>query len=263
VNTLWRQITILRLDWLDVLEILLVGFLIYRLLLLLRRPRTMQMFFGVVLLIGLYFLARVFGFLLIRTLLEALFQYGAIAALVVFQPELRGALARLGRNRMFGGFNRLEGFEMVDELADAVEQLSRNKVGAILVMEGEASLDEYVESGRPLDARASADLISSIFTPYSPLHDGALVIVGDRIRAAGVILPLTETPLLDKSLGTRHRAALGLAEETDALVLVVSEETSRISVAYRGQLEVGVDGARLREVLGGVLPEGAGALASG
>ena len=260
MNALWRQITFLRPGWGDLVEVLIVAFLIYRLLLLLRRPRTMQMFFGVVLLAGVYFGARVFGFLLIRGLLEALFQYGAIAALVVFQPELRGALARLGQNRMYRWFNRLEGTEVVDELAESVEQLSRNKVGAILVLAGEAPLDDYIESGRPIEARVSAHLIATIFTPYSPLHDGALIIVGDHIRAAGAILPLTETPLLDKSLGTRHRAALGLSEETDALVIVVSEETSRVSIASRGNLEVGVESERLREVLSGVTSEAAASL---
>ncbi len=260
MSALWRQITILRPGWLDLVEILIVAFLLYRLLLLLRRPRTMQMFFGVVLLAGVYVAARLLGFVLIRGILEALFQYGAIAALVVFQPELRGALARLGQNRMFRLFNRLEGSQVVDQISDAVAHMSRNKVGAIIVLQQEAPLDEYIESGRPLDARVSADLITTIFTPYSPLHDGALVIADDHILAAGVILPLTETPLFDKTLGTRHRAALGLAEETDAVVIVVSEETSKISVAHQGHLDVGIATSRLKEVLTGAVPESASAL---
>lgn len=257
MNALWRQITILRPGWLDLVEILIVAFLLYRLLLLLRRPRTMQMFFGVVLLAGVYVSARLLGFVLIRGILEAVFQYGAIAALVVFQPELRGALARLGQNRMFRIFSRLEGSQVVDELSEAIEQLSQNKVGAIVVLQQDDPLDEYIDSGRAITARVSSDLITTIFTPYSPLHDGALVISDDNILAAGVILPLTETPLFDKTLGTRHRAALGLAEETDAVVLVVSEETSRVSVARQGRLEVGIDTPRLKEVLSGVVPEGA------
>lgn len=257
MSALWRQITILRPGWLDLVEVLIVAFLLYRLLVLLRRPRTMQMFFGVVLLAGVYVSARLLGFVLIRGILEAAFQYGAIAALVVFQPELRGALARLGQNRMFRLFNRLEGGQVIDEITEAVEQLSRNKVGAILVLKQDSPLDDYIESGQPLDARVSSVLITTVFTPYSPLHDGALVIADDHIQAAGVILPLTETPLFDRTLGTRHRAALGLAEETDAVVIVVSEETSRISVAHQGHLDVGITPARLKEVLTGVVPEGA------
>jgi len=262
VNALWRQITILRPGWLDLVEILIVAFLLYRLLALLRRPKTMQMFFGLVLLAGVYVAARLLGFVLITGILEALFQYGAIAALVVFQPELRGALARLGQNRMFRLFNQLEGSKVVDEIAEAVEQLSRNKIGAIIVLQQEAALDDYIESGRPLEARVSADLITTVFTPYSPLHDGALIISDDNILAAGAILPLTETPLFDKTLGTRHRAALGLAEETDAVVIVVSEETSRISVAHQGHLDVGLDTTRLKEVLTGAVPESAPPLPS-
>jgi diadenylate cyclase len=257
VSALWRQITILRPGWLDLVEVLIVAFLLYRLLVLLRRPRTMQMFFGLVLLAGVYVAARLLGFVLIRGILEAVFQYGAIAALVVFQPELRGALARLGQNRMFRLFNRLEGSKVIDEITEAVEQLSRNKVGAILVLKQDSPLDDYIESGQPLDARVSAVLIATVFAPNSPLHDGALVIADDHIQAAGVILPLTETPLFDRTLGTRHRAALGLVEETDAVAIVVSEETSRISVAHQGHLDVGITPARLREVLTGVVPEGA------
>lgn len=262
MNALWRQITILRPGWLDLVEVLIVAFLLYRLLVLLRRPRTMQMFFGLVLLAGVYVSARLLGFVLIRGILEATFQYGAIAALVVFQPELRGALARLGQNRMFQFFNRLEGGQVIDEIAEAVERLSRGKVGALIVLKGQAPLDEYLESGQPVDARVSSVLITTIFTPYSPLHDGALVIADDHILAAGVVLPLTETPLFDRSLGTRHRAALGLSEESDAVVIVVSEETARISVAYQGHLDVGVSPARLKEILTGVGPEGASALPS-
>ena len=254
---LFQQFLFIRPGWLDLLEILIVAFLIYRVLLLLRRGPGMYVLFGLVFLAGVYFLSRMLGLVLIRNLLEATFQYGAIAALVVFQPELRSALSRLGQSRMFQMitltplFTRLEGTQVVDEIVEAVEQLSRSKIGAIIALEEQVGLDEFCESGRPVEARVSAHMLTTIFTPYSPLHDGAVIVSGDRIKAAGVILPLTQTPLRDRSLGTRHRAAIGLSEETDALVLVVSEETSRVSIAHRGQLEVGVDSARLREVLGG------------
>lgn len=256
MRSIWEQFQFLAPGWLDLLEIAIVAALVYRILLLLQRTRAMQMILGVGLLAGVYLLASFLNLDLIGTILETLFQYGAIAALVVFQPELRAALARLGQSNMFRIFMKLESREVVDELVEAAEQLSRTKVGAIIAIENEVGLDEYARTGSSLHARVSAEMLTTIFTPHSPLHDGAVIISGDTIAAAGAILPLTQTPVADKSLGTRHRAALGLSEESDALVIVVSEETSRISVAQGGRLEVGVDGDRLREVLEGALPEG-------
>jgi len=255
LRPLWEQFQFIWPGWFDLIEIVIVAALVYRILLLLQRTRAMQMILGVGLLAGVYVLARLLDFSLIRTLLETLFQYGAIAALVVFQPELRAALARLGQSRMLRVFAKLEGRVFVDEIVEAVEQLSGGGIGAIIAIENEVGLDEYAETGSPVEARVSSDLLHTIFTPYSPLHDGAVIVVGDTIRAAGAILPLTQTPLQDKSLGTRHRAALGLSEESDALVIVVSEETSRISVAQGGRFEVGVDPNRLREILEGRLPQ--------
>jgi diadenylate cyclase len=209
----------------------------------------MQMIVGVGILAGVYFLARVLDFSLIRTILETLFQYGAIAALVVFQPELRAALARLGQSRVIRVFVKLEGSQVVDEIVEAAEQLARTGTGAIIAIENEVGLNEYARTGNVVDARVSREMLVTIFTPLTPLHDGAAIIRGDTIKVAGAILPLTQTPLGDKSLGTRHRAALGLSEETDAVVVVVSEETGKISIARAGRLEVGVDSVRLREVL--------------
>ncbi len=260
MNVLWEQFQIIRPGWADLIEIVIVAALVYRVLLLLQRTRAMQMILGVGFLAGIYFLARVLNFSLIRTLLETLFQFGAIAALVVFQPELRAALARLGQTRMFRMFAKLESRKVVDELIEAVEQLSRTKTGAIIVLENEVSLDEYARSGSAIEARVSREMLITIFTPLSPLHDGAVIITGDTIKAAGAILPLTQTRLYDKSLGTRHRAALGLSEESDAIVIVISEETSRISVAHGNRIEVGVETVRLRELLEGALPEARGGL---
>lgn len=251
----WEQLQFLAPGWLDLVEIALVAALVYRILLLLQRTRAMQMILGVILLAGVYLVATFLNLDLIGTILETLFQYGAIAALIVFQPELRAALARLGQSNMFRVFMKLESREVVDELVDAAEQLSRTRVGAIIAIENEVGLDEYARTGSPLQARVSSEMLTTIFTPHSPLHDGAVIIAGDTIAAAGAILPLTQTPVADKSLGTRHRAALGLSEESDALVIVVSEETSRISVAQGGRLEIGVDADRLRELLEGALPE--------
>jgi diadenylate cyclase len=251
MNRVWDQLQFLRPGWGDLIEILVVGFLFYRLLILLQRTRAMQMLLGAFLLVGVYFAARLLDFSLIRYLLENLFQYGAIAALVVFQPELRSGLARLGRNRFVRYLRALEESHEADELVQAVTDLSRLKRGAIIAIQGEVGLDEYADTGSPVDAPVSAEILKTIFTPYTPLHDGAVIINGGRIVTAGAILPLTQSPVSDKSLGTRHRAALGLSEETDAVVVVVSEETSRISVARGGRLEVGIDEARLREILQG------------
>jgi diadenylate cyclase len=255
VTAFWEQVQILRPGWTDLIEIAIVAAVVYRLLILLQRTRAMQMILGVGLLAGFYAMARSLGFALIQTMLETLFQYGAIAALVVFQPELRAALTRLGQSRFFRMFAKFESRQVVDELVEAVGQLSRNRTGAIVAIENEVGLDEYARTGSAVEARVSAEMINAIFTPLSPLHDGAVIVVGDTIRAAGAILPLTQTPVRDKSMGTRHRAALGLSEETDALVIVVSEETARISVARGGHLEVGVDTDRLRTILEGTIPE--------
>lgn len=252
------QLLLLRPGWMDLVQILLVAAVLYRIFLMVQRTRALQMLLGLLLLASIYLLADVFRLELVRYLLAQLFQYGAIAALVVFQPELRSALARLGQNRMMKLFSRMEESQVVDEVVEAVERLSRSRIGAIVALEQEVGLDEYIQTGSALEARVSAELLTTIFTPYSPLHDGAVLISGDQIRAAGAILPLTQYSLPDRSMGTRHRAALGLSEETDAVVIVVSEETAQVSVARGGQMERDVSGERLREILSGAIPESRG-----
>jgi diadenylate cyclase len=245
-----EQIGFLAPSWQDLIEILIVAAVFYRILVLLAGTRAIQMLLGLLLLVGIYFLSRILNLDLVRSLLETLFEFGAIAALVVFQPELRNALAHLGENRIWRRFfSKMEETAVAEEIAQAAEELARAKVGAIIAIEREVGLGEYAETGTKLQARVSASLINTIFTPYSPLHDGAVLIRGDTIIAAGAILPLTQFPVSDKSMGTRHRAALGLSEESDALVIVISEETSQISLAVRGRLERGLDHDRLVEVL--------------
>jgi len=258
---IWEQLQLLRPGWGDLAEIAIVAALLYRLLVLIQRTRAMQMLLGLFLVGFVYVVAVVMDFVLIRYLMETLFQYGIIAALVVFQPELRSALARLGQSRMLRLFARMEESKVVEEIVEAVSQLSRSKIGGIIAIEQEVGLDEYAHTGSPVDARVSSEMLTTIFTPYSPLHDGAVIIVGDVIQTAGAILPLTQYPVADKTLGTRHRAALGLSEETDAIVIVVSEETARVSVARGGRLERDVHPDRLRSILTGALPEPGGALA--
>ena len=260
MEALQEQLRIFRPGWGDLIEIAIVSVLCYRLLLLIHRTRAMQMLLGILFLAVVYLIADRLGLILIRTLLAYLFQYGAIAALVVFQPELRSALARLGQSRILRLFSPMEEHAVLDEIVEAVEQLRRSKIGAIIAIENDVGLDEYAATGSKVDARVSSEMLTTIFTPYSPLHDGAVIIQGDHIRAAGAILPLTQYTIPDKTLGTRHRAAIGLSEETDAVVIVVSEETGRVSVARRGRLERDLEPDRLRELLAGRQPEGRGAV---
>ena len=255
MNGFFQQLQFLRPGWTDLVEITIVFLLIYRILLLIRETRAMQMLLGVLLLAVMYLMALIADFSLIRGLLDTLLQYGAIAALVVFQPEMRAALARLGQTRLMRLLGSAREARIVDRLVEGVERLSRQGVGAIVAVQRETGLKEYARTGRSVEAMLSPDLLGTIFAPRSPLHDGAVIVVGDTIRSAGAILPLTQNPLSDRSLGTRHRAAIGLSEETDAVVIVVSEETSRISVAHRGRLEVGISGEQLREMLERTLPE--------
>jgi diadenylate cyclase len=241
-------------SWRDLIEIAVVAYAIYRVLLLFQGRRAVQMVTGIVLLFAIYAAAWVLKLGMITYLLQLLFTYGAFALLVIFQPELRAALARLGQSRLTRLFQRVDLGDVADEIGEAVERLSRAGVGAIIAVERETGLDEYIESGSALQARISADLLATIFTPYSPLHDGAVVVRGGQVVGAGCILPLSQTPLNDRTLGTRHRAAIGLTEETDALVIVVSEETSAISIASHGRLWRNVSVSQVRDVLAGRQP---------
>jgi diadenylate cyclase len=237
--------------WRDLIEIVLVAIVLYRVLRLLVGTRALQIVFGLLVLGAIYVAALMLRLTMIPFVLGLAFTYAPFAALVVFQPELRQALARLGQTRVFRWFAVSGSSAAAAEIADALDRLSQARIGAIVVVEQGARLDDYVESGKPLQATVTAELLASIFSPYSPLHDGAVVVRGDQIVAAGCILPLTQRVRLDRSLGTRHRAAIGLSEETDALVFVVSEETATVSAARRGRLERNLSPERVRTLLGG------------
>lgn len=237
--------------WGDVIEILIVAFVIYHVLLFLAGTRALQILLGLIVLGLIYFLALLLKFNVIATMLGMVFTYGVFAAVVVFQPELRHALAKLGRSRAIQLFTPANTQAVAEQIAEAAERLARSGTGGIIAVEGEVALNDYLETGTELRATVSADLIATIFTPYSPLHDGAVLIRGDQIIGAGCVLPLTQYPVSDRSLGTRHRAALGLSEETDAIVIVVSEETSRISIAMRGLLYRDVTPQQIKQVLAG------------
>ncbi|MFI5235114.1 MAG: diadenylate cyclase CdaA [Gemmatimonadales bacterium] len=240
--------------WRDLFEVALVAFLIYRTLRFLAGTRALQIVFGLLVLLLAYLAAFALKLTMITYLLGVVFTYGAFAVVVVFQPELRQALARLGQSPFFRAFSAGSVDRVTEAVGDAVERLARNATGAIIVLEKDAALDEYLGNGTPLDAAVSADLLTTIFTPYSPLHDGAVIIRGDRIVGAGCILPLTQYPVADRSLGTRHRAALGLSEETDALVLVISEETATVSLACHGKLVRALTFEQVHDLLDGPWP---------
>jgi diadenylate cyclase len=249
-----QELRLLHPGWRDVLEIVLVAYALYRVLLLFHGTRTLQIVTGLGILLAVYSAAWLLKLEMITYVLGFVFQYGAIALLVVFAPELRAALAHLGQARFARLFRQMEQREVAEEIFEAVERLSRSGIGAIIAIEREVPLDQYAESGSQMEAKVSADLLTTIFTPYSPLHDGAVIIRGDTIIAAGCILPLSQKPLADRALGTRHRAALGLTDESDALVVVVSEERATVSIAERGRLWRDLTTAEVRDVLSGRTP---------
>lgn len=242
--------------WRDVLDILLVALIVYRLLVAFRGRRAAQMLVGLGILLAGSLVARRFELHSLGWLLDNFWSFWAIAVVVLFQPELRRALARLGQGRFlraFVGSSRAERAHLVDEVAQAVGTLAARRIGALIVIERTAGLRQYAELGVPLDAIVSGDLLESLFLPHSPLHDGAVLVRGDQIIGAGCVLPLTQFKVNDKSLGTRHRAAIGLSEETDATVLVVSEETSTISIASHGLLYRHLTPQQVRDLLSGVV----------
>jgi diadenylate cyclase len=220
-----------------VIDILAVAYLIYQFILIVRGRRAAHVLTGLWILGVVYLVALWTHLELLRSVLAALAPYTAIALIVMFQSELRRLLARIGRSRWLGLGGQLERREMVDEIILAIEQLVEVKYGALIVVEREIGLRTFVESGVPLDAAISRDLLCAIFHSGGALHDGAVIVQADRIAAAACFLPLTTNPLMQRRLGTRHRAAIGITEETDALSLVVSEETGRVSIASRGELE--------------------------
>jgi diadenylate cyclase len=238
-----------RLGVSDIAQIIVLSAVALFLLQRLAGLRALRLF-GVMLLVAVvYLLAQALDLRLVRSVLAYVLQYGIIVAIVIFQPELRSLVMRLGRHRAVRFLTRVEENEVADEIAEAIERLARAKIGAIIAIEGDVGLQEYAETGSAIQARVAADIIVSMFLPYAPLHDGALLVSGDTIIGAGVILPLTQQAIPDRTLGTRHRAALGLSEETDALVIVVSEETQQIALARRGRLDRDVEIERVRAAL--------------
>jgi diadenylate cyclase len=235
--------------WIDILDIAIVTFLFYKLFQLVRGTRAAQMLFGLIIIIAGSLVAELLRFDALNWLISSLKTVWVVAFVIIFQPELRRVLAQMGQSRFVRYFVRSEHLAVRDEVARAAGELSYKKIGALIVIGREASLRQYIETGTRINAKVTAELISTIFTPQTPLHDGACIIEREELVAAGCILPLSDNPVLPAELGMRHRAAIGLTEETDAVVVVVSGESGGISVAVRGNLRKQIDTESLREVL--------------
>ena len=236
--------------WLfDVLDILLVAVLFYRLLILVKGTRSAQMYVGLLVIVLIGILAREFDLIAVKWIVSSLKTVWLIAFVILFQPELRHALALFGRTRYFRSFLRSDHYGFLGEVVRAVETLARRRHGALIALERNTGLRNFVDTGTRIDAKVSAELIVTLFSPGSPLHDGAVIIREDSVIAASCILPLSSNARTPEALGTRHRAGLGLSEESDAAIIVVSEQTGKISIAWRGHMHQALDEGELRSEL--------------
>lgn len=240
-------------SWLDVIDILIVAVIIYQLLLFIRGTHAVQMALGGLVLVLLYWASKLFDLETVNWLLRTFLPYLVFGIIVVFQSEIRKVLAQLGKTPLLGAFQVRKTEEVIDEMVLASTTLSSQRTGAIMVVEREMGLRSYIETGIALDAVLTYDLLVNIFSPGTPLHDGAVVIQGNRVAAAACFLPLTVNPELSRTLGSRHRAAIGVTEDTDALAVVVSEETGIISLVTGGVIRRDLDGRSLKQALLGAL----------
>ena len=233
--------------WKPAVEISVFWFVFYLLFVYIKDSGMIQAVKGILILVALFFVAEVLELKSIRWILSHLFQISIIGFLIVFQPELRRGLARIGQSPLFKIFIKEE--KIADEIIRAVVSMSKNRIGAIIALERETSLKPYIESGIPLDGVLTSELLMTIFMPNTPFHDGGVVVQGNRVVAVGCLFPLSQSQKLSKVLGTRHRAGLGLSEETDALVIVVSEESGNISLMTQGKHIQDVNEEKLKESL--------------
>jgi len=244
-------------DWWDLLDVLIVAVLIYEILRMVRGTRAVQMALGAGLIVLTFYLSRWSHLETLNWLIRNMVGYLVFALIVLFQADIRRALAHVGRTPFGGYFARTKRTEeTIEEIVVAAGLLSAQRVGGIVAIERSIGLRNYIEGGIPLDATVTYDLLVTIFRPSAPLHDGAVIIQGERIAAAACFLPLTVNPQVSKDYGTRHRAAIGLTEETDAVTVIVSEETGRISLALDGGIESGLTGDTLRQRLRELLAPG-------
>ncbi len=235
--------------WQDILDILIVTAIIYRVLLIIKGTKAAQMLIG----IGVLFVALLFskhlGLYTIDWIIQSLWAQIVLALIILFQPEIRKTLAQMGEARFFPSFASAEELRSLEEIVKGSIALANRKIGALIVLEKEIDLKDFIEMGVQLDAKVTRELLLSIFHPTSPIHDGAIIIRGNRVIAAGCFLPLTLSTDISKAFGTRHRAGMGLAEETDGVVIIISEETGSISIAVGNKMEKNVDMSSLRDFL--------------
>ena len=246
----------LTITWVDVVEILIISFLFYHVLLWIKSTRAWNLFKGIMVILIFVLLAALFQMSTILWIAENTLNVGLIALVIIFQPELRNALENLGGKNILGNlfvFNKAEEQKFsnhtIDELVKAVFAMGKVKTGALIVIEDEILLDEYIRTGIDVDALVSSQLLINIFEKNTPLHDGAIILRGDRVVSATCYLPLSDSLRLSKELGTRHRAAVGISEVSDSMTIIVSEETGRVSVAYRGEIFRDMDADSLRAKL--------------
>jgi diadenylate cyclase len=233
--------------WLDIIDIVVVSIIIYELLKLIRGTRAVQMAVGAGVLVGLFYVSGGFHLPTVNWLIRNIAGYIVIALIVLFQSDIRRALAHLGRAPFFRYFAKPEAAgESIEEIVVASSMLAEKRVGALIAIERQIGLRNYIEGGIPLEAVLTYDLIVSIFQPTSPLHDGAVIVQDDRVAAAACFLPLTVNPKVSRDLGSRHRAAIGLTEENDAVAIVISEQSGRISIVAGGEIERDLDADALR-----------------
>ena len=238
-----------QIRWQDIVDIFLVTLILYRLLLIIKGTKAAQMLIGLGLLLIVSLFSGYLEMYTINWMIQSFWAQIVIAVIILFQPEIRRTLAQMGQARFLRTFTPAEELKSLDEVVKAAVALANRKIGALIVIERDTDLKDFIEMGTPLDAKVSREIILSIFHPTSPIHDGALVISGNRITAAGCFLPIALTGEVSKTLGTRHRAGLGLTEETDAIAIIVSEETGNIYMAIAGKIDMPIDMSRLRTVL--------------
>jgi diadenylate cyclase len=239
--------------WIDLLDVTIVAFIVYRILLLIKGTRAMQMLTGLGILGIAFFISSAFELFTTHWLLSYFFDYLILIVIVLFQDDLRRALTHVGKNPFFASASAEEEREMVDEIARAATRLAHERVGALIVIERETGLKNFIDTGSKLDSRVKSELLYSIFLTSSPIHDGAVIITGGRIAAAGCFLPLSKDPNIDKRYGTRHRAALGLTEDSDAIVILVSEEAGEAHLVKNGKLTTNLSEQEIRQSLSALL----------
>ena len=256
LRTLWSQLiyAVSHISVFDVVDIIIIAYIVFKAIQFLTESRGGQLVKGLIILFGAYLVSSWFGLVTVHWLLRRIMEWGVIALAVIFQPEIRRALERIGRTKLgqLGLVGRTDEEQLkasIDSICMAVQSMHDQKIGALIVFERTTSLGDIINTGTIIKAQSSSQMVGNIFYPKSPLHDGALIVRNGKLYAAGCILPLTSNSNLNSQLGTRHRAAIGMSEVSDAIIIVVSEETGKISLVQNGTIERGYDQIRLREEL--------------